>query len=187
MSAVEKLPVLRMPRPLHSIRPWPVTVPSTRATTPVVSGVSVSGCSPFGVKRELGHVEHRMAGAAAEIVVDRRQRHRRAARRMAERAGGVDPVVDQRQPEILAGERMEALGRLLVGDGDPAIERQSAAGQLPASATLADQQRYVGEIARQAVEAAARAARPEAAGEAGDVELVDRRSRRRAGPRGPTR
>ena len=53
-DAQVKVPVLVVPRGLQAMSPRPRSVPSTSATTPVVSRVSASGRKPFGVKAMPG-------------------------------------------------------------------------------------------------------------------------------------
>ena len=87
MSAVEKVPLLRTPEPL----PF----------DPALAGQSAVherddadrerrqriGLQAALGEAQLGHVEHGIAGAAAKVVLDGRERDTRAARRMGEHAG----------------------------------------------------------------------------------------------------
>ncbi len=93
----------------HSIRPWPLT-----AAVDQCDDADGERGQRLGLeaRREakLGDVEHGVAGTGVEIVLDRRQRDPGAARRMGERAGGADAVVDQGEPEILAASGVKRTG-----------------------------------------------------------------------------
>jgi hypothetical protein len=77
---------------------------------------------------------------------------------MGERAAGADPVVDEREAEVLADQWGEAIGLDAIGDLKAAVRFEPAAREPPAPSTFADEQRHVGEIAREACEGAADAA-----------------------------
>ena len=132
VPSVENSPVeVTVPSPRQLIRPWPVTVPLTSATTPSASRVSWSGWMALA-EPDSRHVEQRLAIAGRQAMGDRNVGHLDAACRMAKRAAGADHVIGQPEGQVVAGQRIESRQRGQVGHRRRALDRQRPATEIEA-------------------------------------------------------
>ena len=142
---------------------WPVIVPLTSATTPLVKRLSSSGWRPgpkSGRGRRGSRGRPRSTGDARRDLGDDRP-----ARRVAQRAGRADLVAGQREMHVFALQRIEARVGVAVGNSERAVDAEVAVVDQPAARGVAQEQRDIADGRFGAAEPAADPGADEGAGE----------------------
>jgi hypothetical protein len=110
----------------------------------------------------------------SERMVDRCERYARARVRIGKPAGGGDPVLDHRQPEIVRDERIEAGQLRRVRHSHRAADCDPSSKHAPVAARVAQQQGHVAKLAVATREDACNAICIEAAGKARKIKPANR-------------